>query len=478
MSESAHSSDPGTSRPDGKRTKLENPVATLLQGLRRKDDRSRHLTLQKLLFLIDRHWMTIHLELQKEVIDTLLQLVTADDVMIQNWVFCCFAAIVFVDSTPSSDTSVNWDGIWSHAVRRTNVPLISRTACHSALMLLLSAKVPQIRVHAEIGAIIQDINVQGPPAPYDSVCAFLARCVEIAAHDTRLYRMHLDDKILSWFIESWSIASKVSRISTNVKQSHLDQYSLSDLLLLLERACGFDTGSSIHCQIHLPRHPLVDFIQGQIDYEVMREFILNSCFSNEEKKSGCRANEPERKLSQLSGELVQPDLRVRKVSAFLLKGIEGILADWHNNIDDNSRPSTDSIRHLLDVAVLAICYESLLLLNGISNNRRAVIAACKLISAVSARLRDWFWTPEELAVLLSSLSPLVLRDISVSEPGKWEAFVEPGPYTGVRSGEVKKKGPADDNNQSHNAITNGLQKIIWQSADVSGISSGARSLSS
>lgn len=460
--------DPNVGRHEGKRAKLENPIALLVQALQHVDILGRLSALQGLLFLVDRHWSTVHSELQTEVVHVLLQLITADDVTIQNWVFCCFAAITHADSLSASNGSINWDAMWNHAIRRTNVPLVSRTACHSAHMLLLSRKVTQIRIHAEIGAMIQDIDVQGPPAPYDSVCAFLSRCIDVAVHDTHLYRMHLDEKVLSWFIENWSITGKGSRTGTNFKQFLLDQYTLNDLLQILEHACGLSISSTIRCSNHLPQHPLVYFIEEQLDISVMREYLLNACFPQEEKPENRSLGSWE-KSSQPSGELAQPDARARKVSAFFLKALEGILTEWHDNMDNTLRSSVEYIRRLLDLAVLSICYESSLVLNGISNNRRTIIAACKLVSLISPRLLDLIWTPEELDILLASLAPLVGTGAFIKKTRKWEAFVEPGQYTGVRNAQPEIGDRVNPRGLSPESGRQSLHSTIWQSADVSNI---------
>lgn len=448
---------------------MENPVAQLLYGLRHSDARVRLPALQRLMFFVDRHWAVVHSDLQADIIETLIQLVTTDDVHVQNWTFFCLATIVYADSTSPSKSSINWETIWNHAIRRTNVSQVSRTACLTAFHLLVSKKVSQNRIYSDIGTILQDINVQGPPAPYDSVCQLLAQCIEIAAHDTRLHRMHLDEKVLSWFIENWSISNKTPGTASITQYVQGGQFTISDMLLLLWRTCGLKADRSILCSIRLPRHTIVDFIQEQLETKTIRGFLLNAQFERLTSRQQHRAQQAQKPI-QSSGEPVQADSKVRKTSAFFLKNLEGMLSDWHNNLNSNiTRLPADSIRRTLEVSVLAICFEGTLILNGIANNRRNLVTACKLISSVCPRLLDYVSAKEELAILLASLTPLIARSGPSKSRRNWKTFIEPAGNSGVRYSQnaAYELDQLGDSYDLHHPAKSDLHSVIWQSTDVS-----------
>jgi ataxia telangiectasia mutated family protein len=151
-----HSSTPSNIRADGKRIKLENPVASLIASISGQSTIAvRVYHLQILLFFIDRHWLILHDTLQKDVIHMLLQSVSYDEGVIQSWVFLCFAAIAHVHNSKASHSTettrsfpptsnrlasdpATWDSIWTNAIRRVNVPIVCRAACHAACALLHS----------------------------------------------------------------------------------------------------------------------------------------------------------------------------------------------------------------------------------------------------------------------------------------------------------------------------------------------------
>src|ERR1700722_167649 len=162
---------------EGKRARLANPIVSLLHSIQGECTAAvRAYHVQILLFVIDRHWPALHDSIQQDVLNTLLQFVLVDDGVIQSWIFLCFAAIANVDGTsdPAADTqqsasqnlsngrsrdSVTWDPIWTHSIRRANVPAVCRAACHAAFVLLLHSNrlLTSPRMLLEIETLAKDI---------------------------------------------------------------------------------------------------------------------------------------------------------------------------------------------------------------------------------------------------------------------------------------------------------------------------------
>ncbi|KAI5119125.1 hypothetical protein M0805_005731 [Coniferiporia weirii] len=465
LSESNHSSAPDPNRLETKRVKLGNPIKTLLDLVQDpKSMRGKAYSLQSFLFFIDRHWSVLHSEMQPEVVNVLLQLIGTDDTIIQTWVFCCFAAIACADysSHSSASTLIHWDGIWSHTMRRTNAPVISRVACHAAHALLLCKRLPITRILAEIETMTQDINVQGPSAPYDSVCAFLTQCIKIANQDTRLYRMHLDDKVLSWLIENWNI---LNGVSTNLAPLRLDQHTIRDVLSLLESTCGLSEPSSLMCPIQLPQHAIVDLVENEMNTAIIREFQLKACLSHSHESDAEISQSVYAQPAHQVVDLARPDAKVRKASLYLLKTLEAVTPAWENNAGDLIRPLASSVRRTLDLAILTVCFESSLVMSGISSNRRTLLAACKLITLIAPHLLDFSWSSEELAILLSSFSPLTSDFLDGGLISKREAFIAPGKATGVKGVDMECR-VGGSRRKARRALMRRLQGIIWQSSDV------------
>ena len=203
----------------GKRRKRSNPIDELLDHLTHHTaDNVRGYHLQLLLFFIDRHWSVLYPELRKVVAERLQTALGMDDPLTQSWTLMCLGAIAHAEATSLAATSpltpsqissierhIPWDYIWQQVMRRTSALSTSRTACHTANILLSHSKalLNSHKVLLEVEMMAKDLTIQGPSYPYDSVCALLISCMRVASHDVRLYRLQLEEKVLMWFMDTW-----------------------------------------------------------------------------------------------------------------------------------------------------------------------------------------------------------------------------------------------------------------------------------
>ncbi|TDL15654.1 hypothetical protein BD410DRAFT_902474 [Rickenella mellea] len=469
LSESTHSMTPSSSRPEGKRTKLENPITALLLSLQANhNSQSRAYHLQSLLFVIDRHWSTLHNELQLEIVNLLLQLVTVDDPTVQSWTFLCFAAVAHANTTAPNE-HIPWDAIWSHTMRRTNVSNVSRAACHAAHVLLVCHRLPLHRVLAEVETVAQDIDVQGPSAPTDSVCSFLTECLRVASQDVRLYRMRLEDRVLGWLTENFEVVDASSRLTSGQSRFRMEQRTFQDVLSLLESVCGLAKRSKLICDITLPDCALVELMKSNVKTMTVRNFLLHGQLPRLPKQNTSQKDTPADSASPSidpGEDLVQPAGRERKVSAFLQKALESATASWEFRAESTLRPAAESLRRTLDLAVLALSFESVLVVNGVRSNRRVLVAACKLICLVVPTLQTLGWTAEEQVLILSGLAPLTASGEVGSLETAWPGLILPGKSTGVKRNDVMNVSNFDVENSNEETARLHLQRIIWQSADV------------
>jgi len=482
-----HSSTPSNTRADGKRIRLENPVTSLLALISGQSTTAvRVYHLQVLLFFIDRHWLILHDTLQQNVIQTLLQFVSYDEGVIQSWVFLCFAAIAYVNSsgidhpmetlrsfTPTSERMApeptTWESIWTNAIRRVNVPVVCRAACHAAHALLHShskttnaTRIPlsSQRVLLEIETLGKDLDVQGPAYPYDSVCAFLAQCIQVASQDMRLYRMHLEEKVLSWLVDSWKVVNMVRRMSLNL---------VNDIMLLLEGICGLSKRSDLVSRVPLPQCQITDILAEQAKTRVIRDFLLDAQLPIFRKPTHVARVSTDigteiHDRSGIAKQLIQPRARERKVSAFLLKSLEALLFDWE---DSTTHAAAEKARLSLDVAITALSFESALILNGIQANRRVVQCSCKLVDVITGLLVDPRWTAPEKALILLGLDPLTSTGNEDNVGDGWHAMPPPDVGSGLKAHILKRLGSDQENrNTTLTVMRMDFLRIIWQNADV------------
>ncbi|KAJ4469561.1 hypothetical protein J3R30DRAFT_3551103 [Lentinula aciculospora] len=481
---------------------LENPLSTLLRTIQSSQPTSiRVYNLQILLFFIDRHWNTVHESMQSDIIRTLLDHITNDDGTVQSWAFVCLAAVAYADcntatsvlssqalspapptlSQTDSMTNVlprgasTWDSVWTHAIRRTSSPQVCRAACHAASILLVYANtnssLTHHRVLSEIEILAKDLDVQGPTAPYDSVCLFLSQCLKVANQDVRLYRMQLEEKVLTWLIDSW-------------KPAHIDTleaplYLVSDVLTLLETICSSSQRSSLICRVILPQCLIVETVVAEEQTRVIRDYLLDAKLPSTETDGGRSESLTSLDKSSDLGnatfmapipsetDLVQPRSRERRISTFFLKCLESAMSPWQEVSGSTSIPRADAAKRALDIAVVSLSFESVLVLNGILSNRRVIQAACKLIASVTKFLDQSQWTMEEKGLVLLALEPLFCIDVEIYDDPPWTVLLPPSGGTGIRSQTLKTL--LADDGQRQRALRIGRMKhlkTLWRNLDV------------
>ncbi|KAI0640810.1 hypothetical protein C8Q79DRAFT_1015032 [Trametes meyenii] len=469
----------------GKRRRTDNPISMISESLksqsRSKGAQQRKVHhLQVLLFFIEKHWSTLHGVSRKDLILSLTSLVSFEHTDIQSWTFLCLAAIAQADSTlPSSagirplDVSALWDPIWTHAIRRTNAPAVSRAACHAAHALLLHSKrflSPQ-RVLAEIESFVKDLDVQGPVYPYDSVCDFMILCLRVANQDVRLYRLQMEEKVLSWLMEAWRIDGE--------RKTTIPPYTVAQMHSLLEAITGSSKRVQLRCGIMLPPSLIVDAVDEEMRTKVIRDFQLNAelpPFAPARSSTGAISDtsdlatmdDPDASLGQNieSVNLAPPRGRERRLSAFLLKSLDATHQRLGQDDDSLSKATVETLRFTLDVVVVALFFEGSLLMNGTQPNRRTVQAACKMLGLVSPSLAKEHWEPQERRLLLGALDPLMLADDNHTSDNSWEALVPPGEKSGIRIQVLQRVLHASKSHDTSTMLRRELQRCVFRSADV------------
>jgi len=484
LSEAVHPhSTPGTVLKDGKRPRLENPIASLLTSLQHRSTPGiQSYQFQILLFVIDRHWLILHDALRQQIVQTLLRSISHEDSTVLSWVFLCLAAVADAEgsSTQASSSEVGnrqeigttWDSIWTNAIRRANVPIVCRAACHAAYTIMFHAfgqkpgvsRVPLAsqRILLEIEALAKDLDVQGPPFPYDSVCTFLAHCLKVASQDMRLYRMQLEEKALTWLVDCWKVVE--------VHKTKLPLHMANDIIILLESICGFSKRCDLVFQTLVPECQISAMLLEEAKNNVIRDFLLYARLpslalpKDERTISNSSPKDQAIDESQTEMRLVQPRGRERRISGFLLKAMEQLLLAWDEVI---SHPTAETARRSLDMAVIVICFETLLMLNGTQSNRRLIQCACKMVSIIAGLLLDTRWTPVERALISMGLEPLTCVEYGSSTEAPWDAMLPPDSGSGIKIEHICRLTRHNGGKGGHMTLSRmNFLRILWQNTDV------------
>lgn len=445
-----------------KRRRRESPLSDILSSLRKDtiSPKRRADTLQVLLFVIDRHWKDLHEALQQEVCSTLLNLLAHDDLAVQSWSFLCLGAIAAAPGTVNDDM-IDWDAIWSQAVHRTSVLGVGRAASHTAHILLASQRLPIHRVLAEIEGFAANLVIQGPTFPFDSVCAFVCDCLRIASQDMRLYRTQLPDKVLAWLSQSWAIVGADLR-------HQLPPQAISDILTTLEVACGLSKPSQLSLRFLLPDCVVTDAVVERHRTAAYRDYLLHARLWPFGASNEPHPHVPTVKNQPLiSTSLMAPNSRDIKVSALLLRSLESLCDEWKDLEDEVKAATPEKVRRAFDAAVIALFFEASLVRNGTQSNRRVIQTACKLVTSITPCLRLAKWKPNELALILLGLEPLISDGGSRREDDPWDLILGPVKGSGVRRTTlVKLSSDIDLNKPDILSTRRELQSVVWKSTDV------------
>ncbi|KDR80743.1 hypothetical protein GALMADRAFT_241175 [Galerina marginata CBS 339.88] len=496
LSESMHSTMAGgSSRSESKRVKLLDPVSALLNSIQATcPPNVRSYRLQTMLFFIDRHWDIVHNSLKERIINVLLQYVAFDHATVQSWVFVNFAAIAYAEGSRISISSplikrldpAIWDSIWTHAIRRANVPTVCRAACHAGQTLLAQFHSPSAkpshpllnshRVLLEIETLTKDMDVQGPSYPFDSVCLFLSRCLTIASQDVRLYRMRLEDKVLSWFVDTWKITGNRMKMAS---------HSMQDILDLLETICALPKRVDLIVQPLLPHSEIVDTIIEENGVKVIQDYVLYAklpsfaqkydrqrvLYPNANDSISITASKIDR-FDRI--QLVPPRGRERKISSFLLRTLESLVHDWESLRESNNHPGAEMARQSLDFAITALAFESLLAFNGTSSTRQVLQSAANLISIITPLLTDSRWTTPEKLLVAHAYEVLVGDEQIDQEETFSDGLSPPGPDSGIKEQILQSLlfGQVVDEKHSRSCRIKFL-RLVWQNVEMQDSFDGA-----
>ena len=302
------------------------------------------------------------------------------------------------------------------------------------------------------------MDVQGPAYPYDSVCMFLSQCLSIASQDVRLYRMQLEDKVLSWLIDSWKMSG--------TERTKVSLHGVRDIFILLETVCGLSKRVNLPVHLSLPTCKIVDSVIEEHEGKVIRDFLLYAKLPSFQQKPDAggtsTSNNQAAPITDL--QLLAPRGRERRISAFFLKSLESLISEW-DVLQDNV--TAEMSRRTLDLAITAITFETLLMFNGTMSNRQVLHKAAKVISMVTPLLNENRWTVAEKSLVLSALENIVHHTGHSHSRRNWETLSWPGTKSGIQEKILSSLTP--DGISCRGAYSTqriSFLRLIWQNAEV------------
>jgi len=354
-----------------------------------------------------------------------------------------------------------WTRVWAHATRKIAIVALSRAACHTATCLLSCGLANTPKHIADIRTVLANIEIQGPPYPYDSVCAFLCAAITIARNDATLYQQKLDDRVMGWL-------TKLSVVDGAKGKARMDQYSAADVYRLVCEVSGILPlhMTDLEASDVLPDCAIVDRLIEEHNTRPLRRLIIHAEFPDKVEKvtsSNTPITAPSMIISGTQHSLEGVQGRPGLTLSFLTRTMEALSTDWPT-AEDTALSPPERVRKALDMIVAASAYLVTLQASGTHVEPTCTQAIIHLIGKIRPSLASSSHTIPGQHLMWTAFKPL--STASSHRPATWPILLNASPeLSGIRKvlfaegGEVEVEGGPES--------VDYLQKLIWGEPTVS-----------
>ncbi|WVQ74425.1 hypothetical protein IAR50_004026 [Cryptococcus sp. DSM 104548] len=436
-----------------KRRKVEHTLASLLSAVNLGKLDSRMLALQVLISLIGRRWDSLEMEIRLSVFRSLHDLLNDKSEALQSWAFLGLATIA-VMSTSDVDHRTNqtpttifqtgmqgnleeqaqsgeiWKKVWSQCVRKCYASATSRAACHTAAILIQLNKLDRNLIASGVRSLLQSVEIQGPSAPLDSVCALHSLALEVARSDIQLYSLGLEDKVLVWLERVWAGDRIAGSEGTD---GRLEQRLPSDLLNLFSAISGIRSHLLVEPTVDefVPESAVSNHLFEEATTKPIRDFLLYQIFPQSQSPVSdidavvTEASKQEfllplenrcLRLSTLMSNMLASDSAQEQTKSFIV----------YNHLAERTRRS-------IDLIVLVYAYQASLQLNGYTTHTSSLQAATRLLGSILPTMASHDLPPPSLDLLWRGLRGLVADTGKNCDAKPWQILVMPGVQSGIRT---------------------------------------------
>jgi ataxia telangiectasia mutated family protein len=425
--------------PTAKRRKINDPLTSLIRNLEMGTSASRLLALQVMHFLVDQHWNDLHGEARKDIRRVLIDLLDDDDANIQSWALLGLAFLATTLDTEADTGDIDarsqkqaedtdWSRVWTYAIRKSSQTATSRAACHAADAILKYGKVPPSSVIGDIDNTLRTLEIQGPPYPYDSVCALLTSMLKAARTDVRLYAKKLEEQVIAW-VSRWNALEGMRG------KGRMDATTPSDILALLNEACRFRHIPIATTTVEevLPDCAVVDRVLEEYRLAPIRQYLLHGEISDTTRRKGSSPSDGSMKDTP-TATLGFLDGVPKKICRILLDNLTAFIDDWSilPNEEGNKKLESppDRVRRSIDMIVLSLSFQASLEINGIQPDTTVIQQILQLLRLIRSSLSSPSYSTSALHLVWRGMYPLVY--VEEKEREIWPILLKPDIQSGIR----------------------------------------------
>ncbi|MBW0465571.1 hypothetical protein O181_005286 [Austropuccinia psidii MF-1] len=461
-----------------KRRKVDNILERFLRSLKPGLSTPSIIhRLQLLIIIADCHWILLDSNAQSQIVKVMLELLGTDNSIILDWVFIFWGTLAVSapqlrkDRTLSLEANLadslipsiaDWTQVWSYVIRRTAQPSSCRTASYVAYNLLITQQIPSQIAYDGIYNFLNDLYIQGPTFPYDSVCMLVSECLILGSANLRLSIHRLEQKALIWLTKIWpevdraaSIGSPVGNHSQRNRRlipEGFDAECLTRLLLSIAKLNPLPPYTPIS---HLPDCTITTTFL----YLQTTQHIRSSLFHNQTQDLSWSPTSLQASFSSLSspGTLPSNDISgslnvSRQISAILYQTIGRLFEEIEGAKKTVELsllvPPCSHLKMIIDILMAAILFECSCQVSGLMPDRQSLNTISSFLDIVLQLVGLPQWSPPERALLLSCFEPVILSPSSTSPSAPLDSLLSPGKASGLSSSKLKVPQPESPDQNS------------------------------
>ncbi|EPS44547.1 hypothetical protein H072_1478 [Dactylellina haptotyla CBS 200.50] len=216
-----------------KRLKLESYLDEVIRKLKSPEGPVKILSMQVICHYIDR-WVPDIVATEK-AFGQLLSICSNENTEYASWAMLAIATLYCNPKARELVNSLDNLGLWRAAIINITSPSMCRPACH-LLGIMISRGIIQFPdVRESIDDLISKIETQGPAILSDATIGFWHEISKSRRENAALSRIHLETRLLQWFINRWRLGSLPTDQKDPVSVSNA---SVPEIWSIIALCCG------------------------------------------------------------------------------------------------------------------------------------------------------------------------------------------------------------------------------------------------
>ncbi|KAA1082387.1 Serine/threonine-protein kinase tel1 [Puccinia graminis f. sp. tritici] len=448
-----------------KRRKVESELEIFLQDIQPGSLSAAVVhRIQLLTVTVDLHWENLDNSSRQKIIERVIGLLQSDDPVVVSWAFIFFGNTAHCIAPPGNSSSSyqetppsdswgpnieHWKQIWSYAIHRTANPTCSRSASYAAFCILVTHQLPVHATHEAIHGFLRDLDVQGPPFPYDSVCMLISECLALASEDIQLSAYALEENVLRWLNKTWPEVDR-STATCNLIGGGSAQRNRRAL------TAGFDSEAVFQLLVSIAKLPEISLptpMQLPPDCATTEVFAYlqttqstrSSIFPGIQhhlsRYDADHSSEPRNVRARLSVHDSSSRCNSKlEIMAILRRSMERISQEFdQKNVEQTlSAVSCSHLQMIIKMLIIVILFQASCQASDSSFDSEIIKFIVSVFDVTIQLVGSSKWSPPERAQLLACVEPIILPSVNRSATVSCDGLARPGVASGIRLKERAK----------------------------------------